>query len=503
MMFLRLLGVIALHTAVLAGCAEVVWRSRLKRDAHASRRLWIATSLLVPLLAVVLSLGLSPRLSPLTVIATTTRATTAAAGRTIAFAPLHYRHVDSRVPVITRVIYSAVAGSILLILTAGWFRVRGLARRAKLLGDVLISQEIAGPVTAGIWKPTIILPLASQGWDRDLLRAAFAHERAHVLRRDTLWLALAWLSSALLWFTPAAWLSLRRLRRTMEEASDFDAAKEIGGALTYATLLTQIASEALQHRGRLLTAAMTGGASLEMRIETLLAAQSQHHSSRRPYFVFAAAFAFCLLDWRAITRPPLRADPHAQVLLQQLDGNGEQRADALYALARWREREPDVIPILAAHLGDDTPIAQPRRWNFDVEGWAPAYAQWKHASVGEVAALGLASIGAPAAETLVEVLGNGNAAARRNAAWAMGEMRHPRELSRRASNVLIATLNDPDADVRAAAAWALGDIGERRAVGALRERLLSERAPRARAEAANSLAALERGRNLESLRHEF
>jgi len=139
------------------------------------------------------------------------------------------------------------------------------------------------------------------------------------------------------------------------------------------------------------------------------------------------------------------------------------------------------------------------RWDYVREGWSPALKRWQHGSPGEVAALGLASLRASA--ELETRLGSASAIERRNATWAIGELRHPRRISRRATSQLIALLRDPDAGVRAAAAWTLGDLGEQRALPALRAMAAGETDPRALDTARRSVDALAAGLNLEFFRH--
>ena len=81
------------------------------------------------------------------------------------------------------------------------------------------------------------------------------------------------------------------------------------------------------------------------------------------------------------------------------------------------------------------------------------------------AALALASMGRKAFEPLSQQLTSTNATARRNAAWAIGELTNmiPGERSGAVSQ-LITLLGDSDAWVRMAAARALGEVRDERAV---------------------------------------
>jgi HEAT repeat protein/beta-lactamase regulating signal transducer with metallopeptidase domain len=135
--------------------------------------------------------------------------------------------------------------------------------------------------------------------------------------------------------------------------------------------------------------------------------------------------------------------------------NATERALAACALGRLGAVE--AIPALIGLLGDDTPIQQMKCW--DSGGWSPARHTFKQASPGEQAAIALAALSQPAVDPLIAALNNGDPSARRNAAWAIGEIRGGLGTNRTAAvDPLIAILNDADSWVRVAAAFSLGEM---------------------------------------------
>jgi vesicle coat complex subunit len=95
----------------------------------------------------------------------------------------------------------------------------------------------------------------------------------------------------------------------------------------------------------------------------------------------------------------------------------------------------------------------------DSGDWSPARHEFKQASPGEQAAIALAALSQPAVEPLIAALNNGNPSVRRNAAWAIGEIRGGLVTDRTAAvEPLIATLSDEDSWVRMAAAYSLGEM---------------------------------------------
>jgi len=106
------------------------------------------------------------------------------------------------------------------------------------------SAHVRGPLTIGVFRPTVVLP---NGLPRQLadseLRDVAVHELAHVKRWDTLLLALLSFMRAFLYFNPLVWLACRQVSALAENACD-DAVLELGGQpLPYAKMLTRLAEE--------------------------------------------------------------------------------------------------------------------------------------------------------------------------------------------------------------------------------------------------------------------
>jgi HEAT repeat protein/beta-lactamase regulating signal transducer with metallopeptidase domain len=143
----------------------------------------------------------------------------------------------------------------------------------------------------------------------------------------------------------------------------------------------------------------------------------------------------------------------SMMALRSLDPT--ERAVAACALGKLGA--VNAIPALISLLGDDTPIQSIKCW--DGGDWSPARHTFKQASPGEQAAIALAALSQPAVEPLIAALNNADPGVRRNAAWAIGEIRGGLGTNRTAAvDPLIATLNDVDSWVRVAAAFSLGEM---------------------------------------------
>jgi beta-lactamase regulating signal transducer with metallopeptidase domain len=82
------------------------------------------------------------------------------------------------------------------------------------------SGYISVPLTVGVLRPTILLPLDWRDWDVQKFEAVLAHEMAHVARRDALTQRMAQLYRSIWWFNPLAWWLNRHLATLAEQASD-------------------------------------------------------------------------------------------------------------------------------------------------------------------------------------------------------------------------------------------------------------------------------------------
>jgi multidrug efflux system membrane fusion protein len=88
------------------------------------------------------------------------------------------------------------------------------------------SDRVAAPVTLGIARPAIVLPVDWRQWGAAKLDAVLAHERSHIRRHDPEVQLLSAIHRVLLWHSPLSWFLHRRIVRIAEEASD-DAALAI------------------------------------------------------------------------------------------------------------------------------------------------------------------------------------------------------------------------------------------------------------------------------------
>lgn len=138
--------------------------------------------------------------------------------------------------------------------------------------DVVRHESLPGPMTCGLVRPTIVLPMDAEDWDEADLRRALVHELEHVRRGDWLTHCLARSVCAFYWFHPLVWMASRALALEAERACD-DAVirRELGAdpeATAYADQLVGLAERLSTTNAPLL--AMANRADLTTRVRAVL-----------------------------------------------------------------------------------------------------------------------------------------------------------------------------------------------------------------------------------------
>ncbi|MFS2006513.1 M56 family metallopeptidase [Duganella sp. CT11-25] len=140
----------------------------------------------------------------------------------------------------------------------------GVDRKVRLR----IVTTIGSPVTAGWWRPIVLVPAALlSGMPPDLLEALLAHEMAHIKRHDYLVNLLQNAIESLLFYHPAVWWISNRIRAERELIADDFAARQLGEPRRLALALSEL--EKLQFSHHHLAQAANGGDLME-RIKHLL-----------------------------------------------------------------------------------------------------------------------------------------------------------------------------------------------------------------------------------------
>jgi beta-lactamase regulating signal transducer with metallopeptidase domain len=134
--------------------------------------------------------------------------------------------------------------------------------------EVLLHESVSAPLTCGLWRPVILLPIDAIDWQEADLRRALVHELEHVRRCDWATQLLARVVCACYWFHPLVWLAWARLRLEAERACD-DAVLQSAECTEYAEQLVTLARRMSTARA-LPSLAMANRTDLSARVSSLL-----------------------------------------------------------------------------------------------------------------------------------------------------------------------------------------------------------------------------------------
>ena len=140
----------------------------------------------------------------------------------------------------------------------------GVRRRV----EVLLHEELAGPMMCGTRRPVVVLPVDARNWEDEELKRALVHEMEHARRGDWASYCFARAVCAAYWFHPLVWMARRRLVLEAERACD-DAVLARCEATAYADQLVGVA-ERLVAVSRPPVLAMASRADLAKRVGAVL-----------------------------------------------------------------------------------------------------------------------------------------------------------------------------------------------------------------------------------------
>jgi beta-lactamase regulating signal transducer with metallopeptidase domain len=161
-------------------------------------------------------------------------------------------------------------------------RVTGLAGRFGIARPVRLGlvDDLPSPVTAGWWRPVILLPTSlASGMPVELLEALLAHELAHIARHDYLVNLMQGVIEIVLFYHPAVWWLSNRIRLEREQVADDLAASVLGDPRRLALALSALDRFQLAATSQLATtshlAHAAHGGNLMNRIKRLVLPQSE------------------------------------------------------------------------------------------------------------------------------------------------------------------------------------------------------------------------------------
>jgi bla regulator protein BlaR1 len=171
--------------------------------------------------------------------------------------------------------------------------------------DVLLHEGVSAPLTCGLWRPAILLPVDASDWCEADLRRALLHELEHVRRGDWATQLTARVVCACYWFHPLVWMAWGRLCLEAERACD-DAVVQRAECTDYAEQLVSLARRLSTARG-LPSLAMANRTDLSARVVALLDGSRRRGRVGRKTTASVVSVAFVLVlvvaSVRAVAAP--------------------------------------------------------------------------------------------------------------------------------------------------------------------------------------------------------
>jgi TonB family protein len=98
--------------------------------------------------------------------------------------------------------------------------VRLAQERIGTQAAMYVSDRVSGPITFGMRRPVVVFPPSVSTMPADVQEAIACHELLHVRRRDWIYEILEEAVRSVLWFHPAIWWLIGRIRLTREQVVD-------------------------------------------------------------------------------------------------------------------------------------------------------------------------------------------------------------------------------------------------------------------------------------------
>lgn len=327
---------------------------------------------------------------------------------------------------------------------------------------VALTRDLTMPVSWGLRRPVVLLPLAARRWQRDRQLVVLQHELAHIRRGDYASHLLTEIACALHWLNPLVWRAARRARLEQERACD-DRVLALGTAsVDYAQQLLELARSygggGVPARGAL---AMAAAATLPQRMRAILDAGIERTPAGKRMIAAVAATGFLVGVPAAALRPWTDTRHRAELVALTQSPDPVRRREAVWALGR--DGSSTSRTALIARLHDDDPSTR-------------GMAAWALGQQGD----------RDAVEPLIALLHDGDVNVREMAVLALGGLGDERAVAG-----LERLAADPEDGVRSVMTVALMQIGGERSAGALARVLQHDPDEHTRIMAANALSNVE------------
>ncbi|WP_300446409.1 M56 family metallopeptidase [uncultured Oscillibacter sp.] len=238
-----------------------------------------------------------------------------------------------------------------------WFQLR---RKV----EVRVTDQIAAPLTYGLFRPVILLPKTMDFKDEEALTCVLAHERAHIRRLDGLLKLALTAALCLHWFNPAVWLLYVLGNRDMELRCDEAAVLALGedSRERYALALIRLAEVQNQ---QMFLCGFSGKSGMEERIRAIMSIKKKSLLA----CVLALALVMSITTAFATSAKPIEEEP-AKAEVQAPAKKTPAPAEKPEAPAPEKEEPPAKTP---APAPEAAPAANAEAPKAAAKGDVPVY----------------------------------------------------------------------------------------------------------------------------------
>ena len=171
-----------------------------------------------------------------------------------------------------------------------------LGRNAQRNDRGFYDSRCTVPLTIGLFRTRMLLPVDSKHWNPEKLEAVLTHESEHVRRHDPLVAWLALLNRCMYWFHPIAWWLCGKLTALAEQACDERVLARGHESSSYAQYLLEFARSVREKRTLVpLGGSLFHGSKLAHRIRRIVMSARTPSISRGRLIAVTALCVFATL----------------------------------------------------------------------------------------------------------------------------------------------------------------------------------------------------------------
>ena len=356
----------------------------------------------------------------------------------------------------------------------------------------LWSDKTSMPMTWGIHRPCVILPLGAKSWPLERQRFIILHELAHIKRWDALTQLLAQWAGAIYWFHPLIWISKQQCLKEREHACDDWVLAKGSTASEYAGLLLDIA-KALPALplSSLATVSMARRSQLEGRLLAILDPLSKRYVFNRIAVILTSLLTLVLIVPLAAMRPVTVEKTASEQFVAVTESEDQTETSGKTSHANAHAPSSTIHESLKVNDSSQADSEPLKKINIEQKGSTSS--SYKKNNNQTQSKQSYQTSDALVIQSLCETLKDPILGVRIQAAETLARMKNPRAVP-----ALISAFQDDNWEMRIVVASALGDIEDRSAVSAL-EKGLEDPNWQVRIEAAEALGEIGEFRSIPAL----